>query len=365
MARRQAGEACRAVAPVACGEAPPSLLPHALVAMRHRAAGRAMRMRRTASEDGRELFGNSEDAPRQRPAKRIAGASRALVPRAPAQTDGIDLPNMQASDAHSQPAVGSLIELPDEVLAHIAALLLRSDLPAALRLCSTSAFLHVALCQVREAACRQKLLLSADLTVEGEPAGESVGSMRRLEVAPDTDGFAWAAGHPLPREGKSAWSVRIEHCVDENKNMGCVQIGVCDAGNSVAWSIMPYNGRLLRSYIGTCGRQGEARQRLWRRTSASSNEALPPGLPDGHDRQALVDTNGRPTNLQRRASGAVIQVVVDADAGTLGFGWNETAPRVVLHGFPRSCALRPWICVPGWCGGRLAISPFFHHTPRQ
>ena len=180
MASTQVGEACRAVAPVACGEAPPSLLPHALVAMRHRAAGRAMRMRRTASEDGRELFGNSEDAPRQRP-KRIADASRALVPRAPAQTDGIDLPNMQASDAHSQPAVGSLIELPDEVLAHIAALLLRSDLPAALRLCSTSAFLHVALCQVREAACRQKLLLSADLTVEGEPAGESVGSMRRLE----------------------------------------------------------------------------------------------------------------------------------------------------------------------------------------
>ena len=163
-------------------------------------------------------------------------------------------------------------------------------------------------------------IFSAGENVIGVETFQPSGRCADRRVSPDTDGFAWAAGHPLPREGKSAWSVRIEHCVDENKNMGCVQIGVCDAGNSVAWSIMPYNGRLLRSYIGTCGRQGEARQRLWRRTSASSNEALPPGLPDGHDRQALVDTNGRPTNLQRRASGAVIQVVVDADAGGEGRG---------------------------------------------
>ena len=79
MASTQVGEACRAVAPVACGEAPPSLLPHALVAMRHRAAGRAMRMRRTASEDGRELFGNSEDANGQKgsPTPRSRAASRA------------------------------------------------------------------------------------------------------------------------------------------------------------------------------------------------------------------------------------------------------------------------------------------------
>ena len=85
-------------------------------------------------------------------------------------------------------------------------------------------------------------------------------------------------------------------------------------------------------------------------------------MPDGHDRQALVDELGRPTNLHRRAAGAVITVAFDADRGTLAFGCNGEEPRVALTGFGGSTALRPWVCIPGWCGGRLAVAPYYLHA---
>ena len=126
----------------------------------------------------------------------------------------------------------------------------------------------------------------------------------------------------------------------------------------------------MRSLIGQHGRKGEALQSLWVRTTETHNEALPPGLPDGHDTQAFVDANGRPTNLHRCAAGSTITVSVDHDSGELAFGWATAsgdtayAARVVLGGFPATCVLRPWICVPGWCGGRLDVAPYHEHTPR-
>ena len=272
-------------------------------------------------------------------------------------------------------AIDSLMDIPAELLSHIASILLVDHLPYALSFCAACKTLHSSLQAIRGEAARQRLKLVL--------SDQRCLPTRWLEVQPDTDGFAWACGsRPLPTSGVSVWDVRIV------ADFGCVHIGVCDVANSVAWSMMPYNGRLLRSEIGV-GRVSSA-------TGALSLHTLPASLPDGHDTQALVDPMGRPTNLTRCANGAVVRVVFDADEGTLSFGWSAPQhpasspampsamapssvsngemmrhpqtgirhpPRVALRGFPPECVMRPWICVPGWCGGRLHAGAWVSHTP--
>ena len=104
----------------------------------------------------------------------------------------------------------------------------------------------------------------------------------------------------LPASGTSTWTVKIESCGDD---MGCVQIGVCtgdDSGHRIAWTLMPYNGRLVRSTYAQRRLPGnEAAQQgaLARASAALLGEPPLCNLPDGHDTQALVDRQGRPTNL--------------------------------------------------------------------
>lgn len=252
-----------------------------------------------------------------------------------------------------------LLSLPSDVLERTAALLLAADVPSAVQLVTSSKSLRSQLNAVCTAAIGQKITLSSSSVAndgadrvsvaDGGDAGSDSSTCRSrvLEVAPDSgDGFHVAVSGVLPDVGVSFWTVIIE----SDENMGCMQIGVCDPEAGIAWSLMPYNGRLMRSRC----QPGEALTSLPRGSGA---------MPDGHDTQALVDAKGRPTNLHRCAAGARVTVLVDRDAGTLCFGWNGLPPRVVLRGFPPTCSLRPWVCVPGWCGGRLRVAPFYQHVP--
>lgn len=261
--------------------------------------------------------------------------------------------------------VRHLLSLPAELVTLVSEHLLADHLPSALNYSSASSSLFALLAPMRSAANSRRCSLTTHHTNEETPDLGRRVTRRCLEVEPDTDGDAMAVCSVLPITGKSTWWVRIEEQVGEN--LGCVQIGVCDAGCRYSWSLMPYNGRLMRSVISSDDRQ-QPDSWVWPvRTVQVGRAAMPPELPDGHDTQALVDGNGRPRNLHRCAAGSVVTIVVDHDAGTLAFGWataNEppTVPRVALSGFPRTCRLRPWICVPGWCGGRLCIAPYFDHA---
>ena len=255
----------------------------------------------------------------------------------------------------SDESVTHLLALPEELLVHIAAAhLLQDDLPSALHLVSASTLLRSLLKPVGEAARQRRLSLNLTYVGEDEHARRVSLSRNVLEVAPETDCFAEAVGSlPLPASGQSSWTVCIEGCDGGTSSLGCVQIGVCDLEHRVAWSLLPYNGRLMRSRCQQAATLGD--------------RDVPPELPDGHDTQALVDTRGRPTNLHRCAAGARITVVVDADAGTLAFGCPSVghAPRVVLRGFAPPLRLHPWVCVPGWCGGRLRAAPYVEHAPSR
>jgi hypothetical protein len=56
--------------------------------------------------------------------------------------------------------------------------------------------------------------------------------------------------------------------------------------------------------------------------------------------RVMVEPNGRPCNLQGRANGAVVMVIVDTDVGELAFSINDGPLLPALVGLPRE-RLRP------------------------
>ena len=66
----------------------------------------------------------------------------------------------------------------------------------------------------------------------------------------------------------------------------------------------------------------------------------PEGWPNGHSTQVMVNEAGQPANLNGRANGAVIEVVVDHSDGSLAFGVNGAPPRRVPDGWPTG--YNPW-----------------------
>ena len=118
-------------------------------------------------------------------------------------------------------------------------------------------------------------------------------------------------------------------------------IGVCDEAARYAWGLLPAQGHLRRWSRDLDGRvRGRPR---------------PASYPDGHCRQVMFDAMGRPSDLHGKATGVTIQVIVDADAGTLAYRIGRGPELPALSGFPRGVALRPWarVLVPD----RLSIRP--------
>ena len=126
-----------------------------------------------------------------------------------------------------------------------------------------------------------------------------------------------------------SWAVRIERC---RLNTGFMFIGVSDFHGSCAWGLHPFSGLLYR----LC-RQSDGRY--------SFNSPPPEGYPDGN----LVRVMHNPTNLQGRVRGAIIETIVNEDAGVLSFSINGGPPLAALSGFPRGTQLRQWsfVCDKG------------------
>ena len=77
----------------------------------------------------------------------------------------------------------------------------------------------------------------------------------------------------------------------------------------------------------------------------------------GENEVFMFDDAGRPADLRGRAKGAIIEVHVDHDAGTLGFRINEGPYIEALKGFPKGAALRPW----SQCGFKEDCVQFVGH----
>ena len=96
---------------------------------------------------------------------------------------------------------------------------------------------------------------------------------------------------------------------------------MCNEANTCGWGLCPYNGRLARLSRDANGQIdfGGLPQEGW---------------PYGDQAQVMVDEAGQPVNLKGRATGAVIEVVVDHSDGSLAFGVNGAPPRRVPNGWP-------------------------------
>ena len=107
-------------------------------------------------------------------------------------------------------------------------------------------------------------------------------------------------------------------------------IGVCNEANTCGWGLWLYRGKL---------------HRISRNADGEIDYFTPPpeGWPDGFGTQVMRNAAGQPANLYGRAEGAVIEVIFDADEGSLAFRVNGEAPlRVPNFAFPQGAQLRPW-----------------------
>ena len=165
----------------------------------------------------------------------------------------------------------------------------------------------------------------ANLTWQPDVLHEDTIDLEGLTIRKQEGGNTWTVASSLPISGVFSWHVRIDAC---HKDYGAIFIGVCDVGGTVAWVLSPYTGNLH------CIRQGQPLEAEQLKGSAT---------------RVIMDENGRPSNLRRRANGTVVEVAVDFESGALGFrikprGAVEFGPLLpALLGLPHAEKLLPCV----------------------
>lgn len=233
-----------------------------------------------------------------------------------------------------------LLQLPDELLLAIVLRLCSapSGVSAALRLSATCKLVSVWLEAVkRQVEARRRMRWS------GENPHVHRGALAIAETGNSltaATGKQWklALGRTLPTTGCSTWSVRISR-----SKGGYIQVGVATEDGSVAWSLALYLGHAwCASWDAASGTMVEA-------------PAPPPeGFPALNATPILLD-DGRIARLQSDASGALVVMIMDHDAGSLSFRVLKDGDdgdfvstrdeQVVVGRFPAGAILRPCVAL--------------------
>ena len=163
------------------------------------------------------------------------------------------------------------------------------------------------------------------------------GDGARLRASGEA-GSKWrrAYGYMLPVSGVSRWAIRID---SSRGNQGMMYFGVSHVSKvgTCEWACSPFYGRLVR--------------KCWNMDGALLVKSSPPeGFPDFHLKSVLCDEEGQPTDLDGRAASNVIELTLDADAGTLTFRLNGGPEGTAIAGFPPGAALRPVVALRYWGG---------------
>jgi hypothetical protein len=245
------------------------------------------------------------------------------------------IPSISAEDA---PPLHTILDLVDEVMDLVGRATLANSLRDALRLCQTCRALHTKLEALRRLAEARRLRWLPDLTAKHAISDDGY----RLTVLGGGDKVEpWAAGGLLPTAGRSAWTIRIEQSRRNDGNG--MWVGVCDTAARWGWGVSLYSGRLRRISRGALGQLDFDAEPL-------------EGYPNGNYKQLM--RNQALSGLRSRANGAAVEVLVDHDAGALGYRVNggpllEALPlsdeercsrwsQGQARGFPRGATLRPY-----------------------
>ena len=225
------------------------------------------------------------------------------------------------------PADDLLDLLSDELIDQVGQHALARHLPSALRFGETCKGLRTKLEAVLSAAEARRLRWLPEPTTFHVIYDQGRSLTRPLHSV----GAGWAVGSLLPSVGISSWSLRVEH---SSCNAGMIVIGVCDAAVRCSWGLRLVDGRMDRYSRDDDGQP------------LPEGTTPPSGFPDGIDTMddSLTDsdTSRHPADLEGRAQGALVDVTVDHDAGTLGYSINGGPHFETLRGFPPAAALRLW-----------------------
>ena len=300
-------------------------------------------------------------------------------------------PAPEESDELSIPL--SLQCLLDELLIEAARHALAADLPDAMRLAQTCRGLRRTLAPVTAEAAARRLRWQREYTAVHEIDGLTLTA---VDQDPDARAEPWAAGSLLATVGRTSWAVRIE-LSERNDGFGVPSaaplrrllvlrraslpsaraaccavrfsspdarlrfalivrrqmiIGICDKRTRCGWGLNLFNGKLIRRTMHYPRAapldgypDGARTQVLWSRSSAEQTDGA-----DGED---------EPANLQGRANGAVIEVRVDHDAGSLAFGIDGGEDFLAVDGFPKGAAMRPFVKLNNGHDRIRLVRPFF------
>jgi len=215
-----------------------------------------------------------------------------------------------------------LKDLPDEVLRLISRHLFDASILTLLHLGVASKTLHEKMADLQEAAAARRIRWVDELNKSHSISNEGRTLTLNYGVNP------WACGVPLPQVGRYSLSMRVE-C----GHGGNMMVGV---GNmKIGWGLCLSSGK--------CG-----------------CVTYPKGLAAGEDTQVMLNAAGKPASLKGKAESAMIEIVVDCDAGSLAFGVNGDSPRRVPNfAFPPSTVLRPWARLYGYMGDRIWMRGYF------
>jgi len=105
-------------------------------------------------------------------------------------------------------------------------------------------------------------------------------------------------------------------------------IGVCDSAGVTAYGFAPYCGRLSSLTRAAPGK-------------AVEGNSCPPAEHEGCTFTRELMAEG--LNLKGRATGAVLEFIVDADAGSVALRINAGPPVIAISGLPHGVRLRPFV----------------------
>ena len=269
--------------------------------------------------------------------------TRARRRLAPLQPDSSSAAPPQP-DSSAAAAINWLDLLPDEILIHVARYALVNEakrwMPPPISTCglyfhlrATSKSAHARLTPLWSEL--QRLVLSPMLSKDVILANEFTVRAHSQVLKRN----AWACSGILPTAGRWCWTVR---CWWTNEAAFC--LGVCTADGRCAWGLHVGRGHMRRWSRDANGKVGGA--------------PTPKGFPNGHLKHVLYYDDGAKFGFEREPAEMLtlcpIDVVFDADAGTLGYRvhqWGVDGGPGRLHaalsGFPRGEALRPWMRLGG------------------
>jgi hypothetical protein len=216
-----------------------------------------------------------------------------------------------------------------------------SDLKSAARLRQVSTCLREWLADVWFEAQKRRLIWVRSVTLDDEAGelddagglaisddGRSLKRVGELASRPTTG----TMGSLLPTTGRFMFSVCIDHFGDGHVGpCGHVGVGVCNESGTYAWMLTRFEESLVVEGL-------------------SANESCmgtptEEGWPDNVFTtivEGMVMVEG---SFPKWTVGTVVDVVVDHSDGSLAFGINGEAPRLVPDGFkfPLGAQLRPWV----------------------